>query len=244
MPSLRLSPPLRLTVDREAAAGGEHARRTGRSWWALRYTDGRILREWDRDPGSPNGHADWPRLAMLGQLRGIQALRLYCPNGKMAELGGEGDQTGRLFQFKVAVRHVRLDSSGASDAGHEVLAHAIGIITGYDGQCQLYAWEPLPEPPPPPGCPPVPKKPDYFNREQPLWALKELAERYQAEQRTWQDFQRSPAVSEWRRQCQAWDASGRGRLTGPLQDNVYELRFQQVGRLNADHLGLADGEGR
>jgi hypothetical protein len=28
------------------------------------------------------------------------------------------------------------------------------------------------------------------------------------------------------------------------QDNVYALKYQQVGRLSADHLGILDGEGR
>ena len=240
----RFSSPRRLTIDSEAALGGEHARRTGRSWWALRFTDGQILHEWDRDGGSPSGHMDWPRLAMLERLRWASALRLFCPNGQMAELGGDGDQTGRLFQFKVAVRQVRLGPTSITDESRQILAHVIGIVTGFDGQCLLYAWEPLPEPLPPPGCPPVPRKPDYFNPEQPLWAVKEQDERYQAEQRVWQEFQNRPAVADWRRQCQQWEASGRGQLVGPIQDNVYEIAYQQVGRLNADHLGLADGEGR
>lgn len=241
----RLSPPQRLTLDHEAAAGGEHARRTGRSWWALRYVDGTIVHEWDRDPGSPNGHIDWPRLAMLGRLKRTQALRIYAPNGRMAELGGEGDQTGRLFQLKQAVRYVRVNGAfGGEDLGREVLAHAIGIVTGYDGQCTLFAWEPLPEPSPPPGCPPMPRKPNYHNAEQPVWALKEQDERYRAEQAAWVAYQTSSAMRDWARQCRAWDAMGKGRLVGPISDNVYDLKYQQIGRLSADHLGLADGEGR
>lgn len=239
----RLSPPLRLTTDSEAALGGEHARRTGRSWWALRYVDGTIIHEWDRDPGSPNGHADWPRLAMLGRLKRTQALRLYAPNGKMAELGGDGDQTGKLFQFKVAVRYLRVGGPGDDGFPQEVLAHVIGIVTGYDGQCQLFAWEPLPEPPPPPGCPRMPVKPIY-PKDQPIWAMKEQDERHKQETAAWHAFHSSPAMADWRRQCQAWEAMGRGRLAGPLEDNVYELRYQNVGRLSADHLGIADGEGR
>ncbi len=208
-----LSPPRRLVIDTEAAAGGDHARRTGRSWWALRYTDGRVVREWDLDRGSPNGHVDWPRLAMFDKLRGVQALRLYCPNGKMVELGGDADQTGRLFQFKVAVRHLGV---GASVLGQEVLAHVVGIITGYDGQCTLYAWEPHPEPSRP--------NPEDFAAAPPG----SLADAYNA----------------WAKQHQTWRAMGGGKLVGPIQDNVYELKYQQVGRLSADHLGIADGEGR
>jgi hypothetical protein len=240
----RFGPPRRLTVDPEAAAGGEHARRSGRSWWALRYVDGTIVHEWDRDGGSPNGHADWSRLAMLGKLKGTQALRLYCPNGQMAELGGEGDQTGRLFQFKQAVRYLRLSGEAAEDLGQEVLAHVLGIITGYNGQCTLYAWEPLPEPSPPPGCPPMPQKPNYMNREQPLWALKEQDQRYRQQQAEWAAFMSGAAMRDWKRQCDAWNAMGRGRLVGPIEDSVYDLKYQQIGRLHADHLGLADGDGR
>jgi len=206
--------------------------------------DGTIVHEWDADLGSPNGHADWPRLAMLGKLKRVQALRLYAPNGRMAELGGDGDQTGRLFQFKSSVRYVRVGAVTTSLEGQDVLAHVIGIVTGYDGQCQLYAWEPLPEPPPPPGCPPLPKKPDYFNREQPLWAVKEADERFRQQQYAWNAYNASPAMADWHRQCKAWDAAGRGRLAGPIEDNVYHLKYQNVGKLNADVLGIGDGEGR
>ena len=99
------------------------ARLTGRSFWALRYTDGRIVTE---------GDIDWS----LAPLRGRQQLRLYCPSGEVAELGNTTDATGRLFQLKVAVRGM--------GGGKEVLAHLIGIITGPDGACRCAAWEPDP----------------------------------------------------------------------------------------------------
>jgi hypothetical protein len=209
----RFGPPRRLTIDSEAALGGEHARRACRSWWSLRYVDGTIIHEWDRDPGSPNGHADWPRLAMLGKLKRTQALRLYCPNGRMAEVGGEGDQTGRLFQFKVAVRY---SSVGAAVAGQDVLAHVIGIVTGLDGQCTLLSWEPHPEPARPNAA--------DFNGAPPGV----LADAYDA----------------WRKLHNTWRAMGGGQLVGPISDSVYDLKYQHVGRLHADHLGLTDGEGR
>jgi hypothetical protein len=211
----RLSQPLRLTIDSEAARGGEHARRTGRSWWSLRYVDGTILREWERDPGSPNGHMDWPRLAMLGRLKRVNAVRLYCPNGRMVELGGQDntDQTGRLFQFKVAVRHIGF---GAAVLAQETMGHVVGQITGYDGQCVLFAWEPRPEPPRP--------NPDDFKNTVPGT----LATVY----------------AEWKKTHQTWKQSGGGELVGPFGDNVYQLAYQNVGRLSADHLGIADGEGK
>jgi hypothetical protein len=178
----------------------------------LRYIDGTVVREWDLDPGSPNGHADWPRLALLGRLRGASALRLFCPNGRMAQVESPdgADATGRLFQFKVAVRHIGAQFS------QEVLAHVVGVVVGLDGQCTLFAWEPHPEP----------QRPDSA------------------------DFAASPpgafadAYQSWQKQHQTWRAMGGGMLVGPITDNVYGLRYQQVGRLNADNLGLADGEGR
>jgi hypothetical protein len=109
------------------------ARFSGRSYWSIRYTDGRIVSEWEDDPGSPNKHADWSRLP----LKGRQALRLYCPNGQVAHLGDSLDASGRLVQFKVGLRTVGL--------GHGVLAHVIGIIEGTDGQGRFYAWERQPD---------------------------------------------------------------------------------------------------
>ncbi len=110
-----------------------HARFSGRSYWSIRYTDGRIINEWDSDPGSPNKHADWPRLPYQRR----QALRLYCPNGQVAHVGDSVDATGRLVQFKVGLRTV--------GQGQGVLAHVIGIIEGTDGQGRFYAWERQPD---------------------------------------------------------------------------------------------------
>lgn len=112
-----------------AAAGVLHANSTGRSWWSLRYTDGTIINEWDKDPGSPNGHVDWSRLPYNGR----QAVRLFCPNGQVAHLGDTVDATGRLVQFKSRIRTVGF--------GQDVLAHVIGLVEGTDGQGRFYAWE-------------------------------------------------------------------------------------------------------
>ena len=99
------------------------ARLNGRSYWALRYTDGRFVRE---------DMIDWS----LAPVQGRQQLRLYCPNGEVAELGNTLDATGRLFQLKVAVRGM--------GQGPQVLAHLIGIIIGSDGECRCAVWEPDP----------------------------------------------------------------------------------------------------
>jgi len=142
------------------------ARFSGRSFWSVRYTDGTIINEWDADPGSPNKHADWSRLP----LKHRQAVRLYCPNGQVHQLGDTLDATGRLVQFKIGLRTV--------GAGHGVFAHVIGIIHGTDGQATFFAW------------------------------------------------QRNP--------------DGSGSSIGPFTDSVYDMRYHNLGRLSADHLGLTD----
>ena len=127
-------------------------RMTGRSLWSLRYTDDRVVNE---------GEVDWS----LAPYQGRQSLRLYCPDGRVAELGNTEDATGRLFQLKVGLR--------SAGAGKSTLAHVIGILVGTDGQASCYAWEPDP-----------------------------------------------------------------GRLVGPFADNVFCFRYQNIGRLSADVLGI------
>lgn len=97
------------------------ARVTGRSWWRARYSDGRVINEWDGP--------DWSLLPR----RGLVAVRLYCPNGRVAELGNTVDASDRLFQLKGATM--------AAGKGSRTDFHLIGMITGTDGQCQCAAWE-------------------------------------------------------------------------------------------------------
>lgn len=96
------------------------ARATGRSWWMVRYSDGRIINEWDGP--------DWSLLPR----RGLVAVRLVCPNGKVAELGNSLDASGRLFQLKVG---------NLTGARRSIDAHVIGIVHGTDGQATCAAWE-------------------------------------------------------------------------------------------------------
>lgn len=95
------------------------ARLAQRPWWTAKYLTGKTTPEWQ---------CDWSALPKLG----LQSLRLYCPNGQIAELGST-DATWRLFQYKVGVV--------THDGGRATLAYVIGHITANDGACQYAAWE-------------------------------------------------------------------------------------------------------
>lgn len=101
-------------------------RLSGRSWWAVRYRDGRIINEWDG--------CDWLDLPRRGLIEG----RLLCPNGQVAVLGNSEALGERLYQFKTA--HVSLGlAGGAQMRGTD--AHIMGIITDTAGHCLQYVWE-------------------------------------------------------------------------------------------------------
>jgi len=109
------------------------------------------------------GERDWSEVPPHGR----QSLRLYCPNGQIAELGNSDNASGRLFQFKVGELR--------AGVGRTTLAHVIGIVDGPNGECH----------------------------------------------------------------CAAWDYD-QGTLT-TFTDNVYEMRYQNVGRLSFEVMGLKDG---
>lgn len=110
-------PDLLKTLDPAAL----RARATGRAYWRVRYRDGRIVNEWDG--------CDWSLLPRAGMI----AVRLYCPNGQIAELGNSVDASDRLFQLKGATL--------AAGRGSRTDFQLIGIVTGTDGQCQCVSWE-------------------------------------------------------------------------------------------------------
>lgn len=105
------------------------ARATGKPWWELEYLDGRVVGEWEQD---------WA----LVSKDGTKALRLYCPDGRVAVLGNDSGASGRLFQFKVG--EVRLDT------GRSTPLVVIGMVTGLAVSpprdlvrltCQCWAWD-------------------------------------------------------------------------------------------------------
>ena len=99
------------------------ARLARRAYWVLLHNGGRVIGEWERD---------WSEAPYGGR----RELRLYCPNGRVAVLGGTGDNTGRFFQFKIGLAAV---GPGASARG--TLAQVIGRLDRPDGQCTCWAWE-------------------------------------------------------------------------------------------------------
>jgi hypothetical protein len=215
----------------------QYARQSGRSWWALRYSNfDDWVHEWDPEPASPNNHKDWPMLPK----RNRQAVRLYCPNGKFAQLGDTHDATGRIFQFKSGARHMRLERGSGARVTQEVLAHVIGMLTGLNGECVLYAWEPLPEPPMPSDVPKRPIEQEWIAKS----AEPGLYERAVAE---WEveieKYFRTPQAIAWMKSIRSWEANAKGRLVGPIYDNVYVPTYQGfTGPLNTEYLGIDDGE--
>jgi hypothetical protein len=109
--------PLRFAVSGDPAA---LARATHRSWWVMKYHDGTVIPEYQRD---------WTELP----LKGRQKVRLYCPNGQVAELGSDGDNSGRFVQLKLAV--------ASTAAGRHTLAHLIGYVYGLGGETSFACWD-------------------------------------------------------------------------------------------------------
>lgn len=207
---------------------------TGRSWWSCRYTDGTIINEWDSDPGSPNKHVDWPRI----RKRGMQKLRLYYPTGQLSELGDTRDSGGRFFQFKVSIRLITAGFGARGLVNHDlgekaVLAHVIGMVDSFNGECQCFAWEPLPMP----DQPKQPKIPDpddeYYLTGRPGL----LADHYERYKNEMQEYRGSPEFIAWVHRVEQWNNNARGQIN-MFRDNVYTMKYMNVGKLGADHLGL------
>ena len=114
---LGLLDPLRFAVSGDPVA---LARATRRSWWICKFTDGTVIPEYQRD---------WTELP----LKGRQKVRLVCPNGQIAELGTDHDNTGRFVQLKLAV--------ASTSTGRQTLAHLIGYLYGLNGETSFACWD-------------------------------------------------------------------------------------------------------
>jgi len=115
-------------------------KRSGLSWWQARYSDGKVISEWETSGTKlllPSAIAaqtsrweEVPKDNMVG-------LRLLCPNGMCGEL--EAPEGYHFIQLKVG----RVDVGGRASGRHR-LAHIIGVITDIDGACFCRAWESYP----------------------------------------------------------------------------------------------------
>lgn len=112
-------------------------KRSGRSWWQARYSNGKVLSEWDTALGKllpiwTNSKASrWeevPKKNMVG-------LRLLCPNGMAGEL--EAPEGHRFFQLKAGGMMVQM--GGGSQ--RYVDAHIIGVVEDVEGNCLCRAWD-------------------------------------------------------------------------------------------------------
>jgi len=209
------------------------ARTFGTAQWVLRMTDGTLYYEWQ---------TDWLQVPTKGR----QALRLYCPNGRMAEVGGTLDATGRLFQLKVAARSVATGNGAV--VRKETLAHVIGMLDGTDGQCVLYAWEPAWSP----AVLHEPVRRWLVDTAMRLGGLNFVAAPSGLDLETLDALVRGNVTLDLRsidrllRRMSAppellvlRERVRNGRLLGPLRDWAYALQYQNIGPLCAAHLGIA-----
>lgn len=93
-----------------------------KSLWAVLFRDGRVYDELN---------SDWLYLPQQGRI----AVRLYCPNGQVAEFGSHDnhDCSGKIFQLKQAFATVGGDNT--------VLTHIIGMIDDINGNCTCIRWD-------------------------------------------------------------------------------------------------------
>jgi len=105
------------------------ARATGRSYWAVRYANGDIRAEWAND---------WMKIPREGK----QEIRLYCPNGQGATLEKTRNAgLGAIFHIGAVKAQV---SIAAGIGGRRQMANIIGIAHDDEGNCTIWAWEPVP----------------------------------------------------------------------------------------------------
>ena len=111
---------------------------SGRSWWQTRYSDGKILSEWDtlldktllpQGLGRSSRWEEVPKKGMIG-------LRLLTSIGLAAEL--EAPEGFKFFQLKVGYFDLIMNKGGSS---RSTAAHIIGVVQNADGDCLCRAWE-------------------------------------------------------------------------------------------------------
>jgi hypothetical protein len=117
---------------------------SGRSWWQARYSDGRVLSEWNtlqskiRLPLGLGRSSQWENVTKDGMI----GLRLLCPNIKTGkiEVGElEAPEGHKFIQLKVGTLDIGLDGA---QGGRFCDAHIIGVVRDtITGDCFCRAWE-------------------------------------------------------------------------------------------------------
>lgn len=129
--------PVLVGINPAIAAMIEHS---GRSWWQARYSDGKVLSEWDTLTGRirlPLGLGKSSRWEEAPK-KGMVGLRLLCPNGMCGEL--EATEGCRFIQLKAGGIDVGFGQKGAATRRY-CDAHIIGAILNTEGNCFCRAWE-------------------------------------------------------------------------------------------------------
>lgn len=114
-------------------------RHSARSWWQARYSDGKVVSEWNtltttlRLPLGLGRSSRWEDV----NKKNMTGLRLLCPNGMVGEI--ESPEGYRFIQLKQGFLDVGI---GGNAGGRSVAAHIIGVITNPGkGDCFCRAWE-------------------------------------------------------------------------------------------------------
>jgi hypothetical protein len=117
-------------------------KQTGRSFWQARYTDGRILSEWDTGQSWMSKNllpiflnsktSRWEEVPKKGMI----GLRLLCPNGMAGEL--EAPEGYKFFQLKSGYFDLNM---GAPGSQHSIRSHIIGVVNDANGNCLCRAWD-------------------------------------------------------------------------------------------------------
>jgi hypothetical protein len=105
-----------------------------RSWWQCDYSNGSTLSEWDTLTGKaltpgPSG-GQTSRWEQIPKEKMIR-LRLFCPDGQLGQL--DNPEGRRFFQLKVGGFMI--------GSGQYTVAHIIGVVTDDAGNCTCFAWE-------------------------------------------------------------------------------------------------------
>lgn len=115
---------------------------SGRSWWEARYSDSRVVSEWDtitdeaKLPTGAGKSSRWEEVPKEGMI----GLRLLCPNGMAGEL--EAPEGHRFFQLKAGGMDVGIGFTGAVAGVNRFCdAHIIGVVEDDKGNCLCRAWE-------------------------------------------------------------------------------------------------------